>query len=340
MPGLMGPTPPVPTPAAYDPADDPASAAPYPIDLSAALRLADGQNPIIGEARDPDPGGPGRAAGRPGLAPALPQRRHQLPRPHRPLAAVQRARSSSSPSSRSTSAAVPGRVAAESVAIPAVNIFSPLTDAIFEPLAAQQRVVGARFNASDTANKVLLEVASLYIDLIGAEAILEARRVTAAEADRIAASVAAYAATGQGRKSDADRAEADRRLFQVDIQKAEERVAVASALLAQRLNLDPSAQLRPLAGPLEPIELINPETPPEELIRAAVARRPDLAAREALVSQAEYRVRQEKARPLLPTIWLGFSGGAFGGGSNLDRDPARHLRRPDRLRRPGSTGRS
>src|SRR6202020_2838057 len=52
-------------------------------------------------------------------------------------------------------------------------------------------------------------------------------------------------------------------------------------------------------------------------IRAAVARRPDLAAREALVAQADYRVKQEKFRPLLPTIWLSFSGGAFGGGSNL-----------------------
>src|SRR6202041_839330 len=61
--------------------------------------------------------------------------------------------------------------------------------------------------------------------------------------------------------------------------------------------------------------------PPEELIRAALARRPDLAAREALVSQAEYRVRQEKGRPLLPTVWLGFSAGGFGGGSNLTATP-------------------
>ena len=182
-------------------------------------------------------------------------------------------------------------------------------------------MVGSRFNASDTANKVLLEVASLYIDLIGAEAILEARRIIAADSDRIAASVAAFAATGQGKQSDAERAEADRRLFQVQIQRAEEQVAVASARLAERLNLDPSAQLRPLAGPLEALELINPEIPPDELIRAAVARRPDLAAREALFSQAEYRVKEEKARPLLPTIWLGFSGGAFGGGSNLTATP-------------------
>jgi len=318
--GLMGPSPGAPTPAATTPPTIPQSKAPYPIDLSAALRLADGQNPTIGEARVLILGA---------LAERLAARALLLPY----LNAGTNYHDHTGPLQRSSGTILPlteqslyvgggaRTLAAESVAIPAVNIFSPLTDAIFEPLAAQQRVIGARFNASDTANKVLLDVASLYIDLIGTEAALEARRQIAADADRIADSVAAYAATGQGRKSDADRAEADRRLFQVEIQRAEERVAVASALLAQRLNLDPSAQLRPLAGPLEPIELIDPETPPEELIRSAVARRPDLAAREALVSQAEYRVKQEKARPLLPTIWLGFSGGAFGGGSNFTATP-------------------
>src|SRR5260370_955 len=39
---------------------------------------------------DLDPGGAGRAAGRPGVTPALPQRGDELSRPHRPLAAVQR----------------------------------------------------------------------------------------------------------------------------------------------------------------------------------------------------------------------------------------------------------
>ena len=318
--GLMGPSPGAPTPAATTPPTIPQSKSPYPIDLATALQLADVQNPTIGEAR---------VLILSALAERLAARALLLPylnvgmNYHDHTGPLQR---SSGTILRLTEQSFyfgggARTLAAESVAIPAVNIFSPLTDAIFEPLAAQQRVIGARFNASDTANKVLLEVASLYIDLIGAEATLEARRQIAADADQIADSVAAYAETGQGRRSDADRAEADRRLFQVQIQRADERVAVASALLAQRLNLDPSAQLRPVTGPLQPIELINPETPPEELIRAAVAQRPDLAAREALVSQAEYRIKQEKARPLLPTLWMGFSGGAFGGGSNFTATP-------------------
>ena len=211
-----------------------------------------------------------------------------------------------------------------------MSLFSPLTDAIFSPLAAQQQVVGARFNAADTANKVLLDVASLYIDLIGVEAILEARRVTAAEADLIAASVAAFAQTGQGRKADADRADADRRLFQVAIQRAEERVAVASARLAERLNLDPSSQLKPIAGPLEPLELIDPAAPPDELIRDAVARRPDLAAREALVAPGRVSRPAGEVPPAPADDLVGIQRRGLRG-EQQHRPPHQQ---PGRLRRP------
>ena len=202
-----------------------------------------------------------------------------------------------------------------------INIFSPLTDAIYEPLAAQQRVESAQATASDTANKVLLDVAALYIDLMGAMARVEAWRLTAIEADRLAKMVADYAETGQGRKADAERADADRRFYQADIQRAEEEVAVASARLSERLNLDPSTLLKPVSGSLAPLILIDPQTPVETLIQEALAHRPDLASQNALVKQADYRVKQEKCRPLLPTIWLGFSAGAFGGGSNVTATP-------------------
>ena len=318
--GLMGPAPTPVTPAAATPPTIPQATPPRPIDLTSALRLADAQNPNIGEARILILGALAeRQAARALLFPTLNAGLNY----HDHTGPLQRSNGSILKLTEQSLYVGGGSrtLAAESIAIPAVNIFSPLTDAIFEPLAAGQRVVGARFNASDTANKILLDVASLYIDLIGANATLEARRVTASEADRIAESVAAFAATGQGRQSDAARAEADRRLYQRDIQRAEEQVAVASALLAERLNLDPSALLEPVVGPLEPLDLIDAATPTDALIRAAVARRPDLAARSALVDAAEYKVRQEKARPLLPTVFIGFSGGAFGGGSNLISTP-------------------
>ncbi len=321
--GPSAPRPPETAPAFAPPIGDPAtpsvpeSAPPYPIDLPTALRLADGHNPVIGVARVQilealAQRSAARALLLPHLNAGLNYHDHNGP--------LQRASGTILNLKAEQSLYFGGgarTLAAESVAIPAVNIFSPLTEAIYEPLAAQQRLAGVRLNASATVNAILLDVAALYIDLIGAEATLEARRESLAEADRIVASVVAFAATGQGRKADAHRAEADRRLFQAEVQRAEEEVAVASARLAERLTLDPSSRLRPLAGPLEPIALVDPEVPTDELIRSAVARRPDLAARDALAMQAHYQVNKEKARPFLPTIWLGFSGGAFGGGSAL-----------------------
>ena len=54
-----------------------------------------------------------------------------------------------------------------------------------------------------------------------------------------------------------------------------------------------------------------------DLIEYALSRRPDLAARTAGVALANVRHNQELARPWLPTVWLGYSAGGFGGGSNV-----------------------
>ena len=56
------------------------------------------------------------------------------------------------------------RVTAGTAELPGVSILTPLTDAWFEPLAASQRVIGARFHAQATANEILLDVANLYIN--------------------------------------------------------------------------------------------------------------------------------------------------------------------------------
>ena len=208
-------------------------------------------------------------------------------------------------------------LAAESVAIPAVNIFSPLTEAIYEPLAARRRVESVRYDIRATANSVLLEVANLYLELVGTEANLHVWRTSAKEADDIAKVVADFVAQGESRPADADRADVERRLFQAEIQSAEEAVAVASIRLSRRLNLDPSIRLSPVAPTLEPLELVAPGQAIESLIVEALMHRPELGSRTARIEFAEAKLYEEQARPFLPTIWLGFSGGAFGGGSNL-----------------------
>ena len=101
------------------------------------------------------------------------------------------------------------------------------------------------------------------------------------------------------------------------VQKAEEDFNVTAARLANRLNLDPAVRLDPIGGPLVPLTLVPLETPQGDLIQVALRQRPDIQARSAAIGEADARHKQEIARPLLPTIWLGYSGGVFGGGSNL-----------------------
>lgn len=294
----------------------PEPAATYAIDLPTALRLADDQNPVIAEARVAIMAALAeQLASYSLLLPSL----NAGPTYHAHTGNLLRSTGQVlNVSSQSLYVGAGARaVAAETVNIPGVNIYSALTDAIYRPLAARQAVAGARFNAAATANEVLLEVSRRYLELIGAGATLQAWRESAAEADDIARLVAAYFATGQGRKADADRAETERRLFQARIQHAEELVAVASARLSERLNLDAAVRLEPPQGQLQPLTLIDLSVPTEELIRAAIRQRPDLAARQADVNQAEFRHKRELSRPFLPTVWIGYSGGYFGGGSNI-----------------------
>lgn len=201
--------------------------------------------------------------------------------------------------------------------IPGVNILTPLTDAIYQPLVARQRVTASRFNVRATENDILVDVAVLQIELMRHYALLETHRLSETQAYQIVRAIEQYAITGEGRQSDYDRARAEWRYRRADVIDAEQNLGIAAARLAQRLNLDPSVKLQPIGGPLSPLNLIDLNTPPEELIQVALRQRPDLAARTAEIGQAEYNVKEEIGRPLLPTLWLGYSGGTFGGGSNL-----------------------
>ena len=210
-----------------------------------------------------------------------------------------------------------GFVTAGTAEIPGVNILTPLTDAWFEPLAARQRVIGARFHAQATANEILLDVATLYLQLLGSQSIVDAQRLSESQVHDVVEITRHYAEIGLGRDSDANRAFSQWKRRRALVLKAEEELAVAAARLANRLNLDPSARLDAAGGPLVELPLVDLDTPQRELLQVALRQRPDIAARTAAIGEAEAHYKQEIGRPLLPTLWLGFSGGVFGGGSNL-----------------------
>ena len=287
----------------------------FAVDLSSALRLAEAENPAIAAARQ-----------RVGEAAALLQQARVLMLPslnmgtnyHLHRGELQRS-SGAMINLRQQAFYIGGgaeAVAANPVQIPAVSILSPLTDAIFEPLAARQVVSTARADAVATANEVLLEVSQLFFELTATEGFLRVRRETADDGAEVARLTRAYADAGQGRDADAHRAATELDLIGVEVRKAEEEAAVASARLAHRLHLDQAVRLRPLGKDDRTTTLIDPTVPLPDLIRTAMANRPEVRARTAAIEAAERRVSRERCRPLLPTVFLGFGGGAFGGGGN------------------------
>ncbi len=288
----------------------------YPIDLTTALRLAEVENPLIAQARQ-----------RIGEALAVLQGARALLLPS--LNAGMSYSGHTGDLQRSSGRILDlnkqalyfgggsGAVTAGTIAIPAVNVFSALTDAIFEPLAARQQVEGARFSASATANNILLEVAELHFNLLAAEADLQIRRQSAEQEAEVARLTRSYANAQQGREADAKRALTELSLVVDEVRQAEEGVAVASARLAQRLHLDQAVRLHPASPAFEPITIVEPSLALPSLIEIALRGRPEVGARAAEIARAEVRHRQEIYRPFLPTIQVGFSAGAFGGGSNL-----------------------
>lgn len=207
--------------------------------------------------------------------------------------------------------------AAESLAIPMIRIIGHVGDAIYEPLVVRQEVTNKRFNSSATSNTLLLSAIVRYFELLSAEGRYEAARQTEREAAEIVRITASYALTGEGREGDANRARTEAYLMHVEVQSAEERIALASARLAELLSLDPTTRLRTIGGPIGGVDLIDQSLDLDTLIRRAERRRPELAAASATVAANSTRLRQEQTRPLFPMVMLGFSAGSFGGGSVL-----------------------
>ncbi len=212
-------------------------------------------------------------------------------------------------------------LAAESLKYPMVQIFAPLTDAFYEPLAARQRVAASRFHTNATFNTILLDVSTGYIDLMAAEARLAVLEESYSNATEVARTTANFAEVGQARQADADRTQTEASLLNSAVQLALAERAVASAELCRLLNLDPSLRLTTVGGPIPVLLLVDPNCTVEELISVALRMRPDLLARNAEVAEMQTHYRQERMRPWLPTVAVGYSAGTFGGGSNFQQAP-------------------
>lgn len=200
-------------------------------------------------------------------------------------------------------------------------IFTP-SDLIFGPLAAKQ-VVRARVADLDTAtNNTVLTVAEAYFtvqqargELAGAVVAVQHAEELARRTEKLAAGIAAPVEAIRARTELARRKQV--------VQLVQERWRVSSAELNRVIRLDPTTLVEPVEPPHLRVLLIPPEQTIDELIPIALRNRPELESQQALVEATLKRLRQERMRPLIPSLVLRgpatnapslFTTGVFGGG--------------------------
>ena len=198
-----------------------------------------------------------------------------------------------------------------------------LTDAIYAPLAERQLLRSRNLDIQTAKNDALLSVAVAYFDVQQARGILAGTLDSVAKARDLARRIGAL---GRGLAPAIEVERVRTTLADLEQQAASVRQdwRFSSATLTRVLRLDPAAVVVPLEPPHLQVTLIAPKETVDALIPVGLTNRPELASQQALVQATLTRLRQERMRPLIPSLVLqsnatptGFLGaGVFGTGSS------------------------
>ncbi len=193
-----------------------------------------------------------------------------------------------------------------------------LADAIFQPEIAEKTAWARSHAASSVLNEQLLRAALAYNELLNAHQdarIIEESRGRTADLSRITSD---FSEAGEGLKSDAERMQTELMLIDNRLIAAQERIAIASARLAQAISIDASSQIQPMDVTVLPIDLVGGYAEKGSLISTGLASRPELKESQALVAAACEAFKRERYAPFVPSVLLGYSTGGFGGGLGND----------------------
>jgi outer membrane protein TolC len=202
-----------------------------------------------------------------------------------------------------------------------------LSDAIFAPLAARQVRRAREASLQAARNDSFLAVAEAYFNVEQARGDLAGADDVARRSADLARRAQELLPGGVIPELEVVRARTQAARSRQAVQSARERWRFASADLVRVLRLDPSAVIDPLEPPHLRVTLVPPTSSVDDLIQIGLTNRPELATQQALVQATLQRLREEKLRPLIPSVLLrGFStpvtgtmgAGLFGGGVNGD----------------------
>ncbi|SIO61221.1 Outer membrane protein TolC [Singulisphaera sp. GP187] len=210
-------------------------------------------------------------------------------------------------------------IGAGTVNIPGVVLSGNVATVVYGYLASKQVVRQREFASLAVRNQAFLQTTLAYCGLMRGEGTRAVAMQVRDDARRVAHLTAAYAAAGQGRKADADRAATELAKRESDFLAAEGDVLTSSARLCEVLNVDPSIRLHPTDAWVTPQPIVPDPIPVSQLIALALLQRPELGERRAAIRETLLMLEGSKVLPFSPTILVGFSAGGMGGGSNLVR---------------------
>ena len=202
------------------------------------------------------------------------------------------------------------------------NVVFAFSDAIYAPLAARQEL-RARHSAQQTAvNDSTFAVAEAYFGVQQARGELAGALTAELRAEELVRKTTELA-KGLAAPAEEHRARTELGRRKQAVSTARERWRTSSAELARLLRLDPTAVVEPAEPPFLPITVIDASVTIDDLIPVALNARPELTGHQAFVQATLARLKQEKIRPLVPSLAvrsvstnpsgsLGY--GAFGGG--------------------------
>jgi len=217
------------------------------------------------------------------------------------------------------------------------NVVFNISDAIYAPLAAMQDLKVRRAAMQTATNDATYSVAEAYFYVQQARGELAGALLAAQRAEDVSKKAEALA-EGLAPPLEASRAKVELARRQQASTAARERWRTASAELGRLLRLEPGTLIEPMEPPFLPITVIPGDASLDALIPLGLTNRPELQGQQALVQATLARLKQEKLRPLVPSLALrsastnpsgslgygtfaGGQGGTLGGsGSRFDLD--------------------
>ncbi len=178
-----------------------------------------------------------------------------------------------------------------------------LTDVIYRPLASRQALNSRQWDVQTAKNDALLQTADAYFlvhqfrgSYSGSLYTVSRGRALVEKMNQLSKELTTGIEISRAKNLLAD--------LEQRAVLARQEWRVQSANLTQVLRLDPRAVVEPLELDHTQITLVDPGRALDDLLPVALRNRPELASREALVKSAEYDVKREKNRPLLPLILI------------------------------------